>query len=45
VFFIVVIVGAVRRFRPASGNDTPRQISEQVIESTGPAFGRPNGGR
>jgi hypothetical protein len=45
LFFIIVIIGAVRRFRPTFENQGPRQISEQAIEPTGPAFGRPDGGR
>jgi hypothetical protein len=45
VFFVIVIVSAVRRFRPTFGNERPRQISEQAIEQTGPAFGQPDGGR
>ena len=45
VFFIIMIIGAVRRFHPALGDETPRQISERAIEPTDPAFGRPNGGR
>jgi hypothetical protein len=45
LFFILVIVGAVRRFRPTVGNEGPRQNLEQAIEPTAPAFGRPDGGR
>jgi hypothetical protein len=45
LFFIIAIIAAVRRFRPAFGNEGPRQISEQAIEPTAPAFGRPDAGR
>jgi hypothetical protein len=45
VFFIIEIIGGVKRFRPAFGDEGPRQIPEEAIENTGPAFGQPNGGR
>ena len=45
LFFIIAIIAAVRRFRPTFGNQGPRQIPEQVIEPTGPAFGRLDRGR
>jgi hypothetical protein len=45
VFFIITIVGAVRRFRPAFPDETLRRISEDAVEPTDPAFGRPNGRR
>jgi hypothetical protein len=45
VCFVIVMIGAVTRFRPTFGNESPQRIPEEASEPMGPALGRSDVGR